>query len=249
MEMRSATAPDAVSGSPADDPGRGVAGVADRLAAVRRRISRAAERAGRSPNAVLLVAVTKGHGPQVARAALAAGQVDLGESRAQELADKAAAVGPGARWHFVGRLQRNKVGGLVGRVSLVHSVDRLPLAQRIAAEAHRAGRVQRVLVQVNVGDDPAKAGCAADDAPALVAAVRALDDIACEGLMTIPPFDADPRPVFASLRRLRDDLREQFPEVQHLSMGMSRDLEAAVEEGATIVRLGEALFGPRSASA
>ena len=246
MGMRSPTVPASTS---TDDAGPGAGDVSARLEAARRRIRTAARRAGRRPGAVTLVAVTKGHGPDKARAALAAGQVDLGESRAQELASKRAAVGVGVRWHFVGRLQRNKVRDVVGAVSLIHSVDRLTLAERIAAEARRGGGVQRVLVQVNAGDDPAKAGCRLADAPRLVAAVRAMPGIACEGLMTIPPRDQDPRPVFARLRTLRDELRAEFPEVQHLSMGMSGDVEAAVEEGATIVRLGEALFGPRTTDA
>jgi pyridoxal phosphate enzyme (YggS family) len=175
------------------------------------------------------------------------GQADFGESRAQELRRRSKSIGPGVRWHFVGRLQRNKVRDVVGVASLIHSVGRLELAEAIAERARKGGRVQRVLVQVNVGDDPAKGGCAVDEAVGLVAKVRALDGIACEGLMTIPPLDTDPRPLYAMLRELRDDVRSRFPEVQHLSMGMSDDFEIAVEEGATIVRVGEAVFGPRAA--
>lgn len=248
MEMRTPTVPASTS-TPTDDAGRGAGGVSARLEAARRRILHAAQGVGRSPHTITLVAVTKGHGPEEARAALAAGQVELGESRAQELASKREAVGPDAHWHFVGRLQRNKVRDVVGTVSLIHSVDRLALAESIAAEARREGRVQRVLVQVNAGGDPAKAGCQVADAFDLVAAVRALPGIACEGLMTIPAREADPRPAFARLATLRDELHEQFPEVQHLSMGMSGDVETAVEEGATIVRLGEAIFGPRTTDA
>lgn len=223
--------------------------VAARLVAVRRRIEEAAARVGRSPRAVSLIAVTKGFDVEFARAAVAAGQVDLGESKAQELTAKREALGPGVRWHFVGRLQRNKVRDVVGVASVIHSVDRLPLAEEIVERAQGSARVQRVLVQVNVGDDPAKGGCAFDEARGLVAAVRSLPGIACEGLMTVPPLDTDPRPVFARLRALRDDLRTEYPEVQHLSMGMSNDVQVAVEEGATIVRLGEAVFGPRKKQA
>lgn len=223
--------------------------VAARLAAVRQRIEEAAARVGRSPRAVLLVAVTKGVGVELAKAAVAAGQLDLGESKAQELTAKREALGAGVRWHFIGRLQRNKVRDVVGAVSVIHSVDRLSLAEEIAERAQRSARVQRVLVQVNAGDDPAKGGCALDEARGLVAAVRSLPSVACEGLMTIPPLEADPRPTFARLRALRDDLRSEFPEIQHLSMGMSNDVQVAVEEGATIVRLGEAVFGPRTKSA
>jgi PLP dependent protein len=216
------------------------------LHAVRARIQAAATRVGRSPHAVTFVAVSKTFPAEAVIAVREAGHADFGESRAKELQRKAAAVGAGVRWHFVGRLQRNKVRDVVGVASLIHSVDRLPLAEAIAEEARRLGRVQRVLVQVNVGDDPDKAGCAVADAVGFVAKVRALEGLACEGLMTIPPLDADPRPLFARLREVRDDVRMRFPEVQHLSMGMTHDFEVAVEEGATIVRVGEAVFGPRT---
>lgn len=212
---------------------------------VRSRIAAAAERVGRSASTVTLVAVSKGFGPEAVEGLRAAGHADFGESRAQDLERKARALGQGLRWHFVGSLQRNKVKDVVDTASLIHSVDRLELAQAIAERARRSGRLQRVLVQVNVGRDPAKAGCALEEAPSLVARVRGLDWIACEGLMTIPPFEADARALFETLRVLRDDIRERFPEVQHLSMGMSGDFEEAVEEGATIVRIGEAVFGPR----
>jgi len=224
-----------------------------RLAAVDRRVTSAAERAGRTRSAVTVVAVSKRFGADVVRSALRAGHTDFGESRAQELRRKAASVG-GVRWHFVGRLQRNKVSDVVGLVSLVHSVDRLELAEAIAAQARAGGTGtgtatpdQRVLVQVNAGDDPRKGGCRVGDAAALVAGVRELDGLACEGLMTVPPMGEDPRPVFARLRGLRDDLRARFPEVVQLSMGMTDDFEVAIEEGATIVRVGEAIFGPRPA--
>jgi PLP dependent protein len=219
--------------------------IAERLDGVRARVRLAAERAGRSPHAVTIVAVSKSFPDEVVLAARAAGHADFGESRAQELRRKAKGVGPGVRWHFVGRLQRNKVRDVVGIASLIHSVGRLELAESIAERAQKRGRVQRVLVQVNVGDDPAKGGCPVDEAVALVAKVRTLDGVACEGLMTIPPLDSDPRPLYARLCELRNDVRSRFPEVQHLSMGMSDDFEIAVEEGATIVRVGEAIFGPR----
>jgi pyridoxal phosphate enzyme (YggS family) len=218
--------------------------VGDRLADVTRRVTAAATRAGRSPSAVCVVAVSKGFPADVARAARDAGQVDLGENRVQELQAKAPEV-PGARWHFIGRLQRNKVRDVVGIASLIHSVDRIELAREIATRAAGASTIQRVLVQVNAGDDPAKAGCPVDEAGALVREVRNMQGLACEGVMTIPAAGVDPRAAFARLRALRDDLRTSFPEVQHLSMGMTNDFEVAVEEGATIVRIGEAIFGPR----
>ena len=215
-----------------------------RMAAVAQRVADAATRAGRMPSSVTLVAVSKGFDEASLEQVRDAGQVDFGENRVQELQRKAAAVS-GVRWHFIGRLQRNKVRDVVGLASLIHSVDRLELAEDIARRAAALSRPQRVLVQVNAGDDPAKAGCSVEEAPAFVGAVRDLEGVACEGLMTIPQAGADPRPAFARLRRLRDDLRDSFPEVQHLSMGMTNDFEVAVEEGATIVRIGEAIFGPR----
>lgn len=218
--------------------------IGGRLAAVTRRIAAAATRAGRTPSSVTLVAVCKGFGADAVEAARDAGQVDFGENRVQELKTKAADIAS-VRWHFIGRLQRNKVRDVVGLASLIHSVDRLELAEDLADRARRTQRVQRVLVQVNASDDPAKAGCSVAEAPALVSSLRDMEGLACEGLMTIPALDADPRPAFAQLRQLRDDLRNDFPEVQHLSMGMTNDFEVAVEEGATIVRIGEAVFGQR----
>jgi PLP dependent protein len=146
--------------------------VGARLAAVRRRIAEAAARVDRSPHAVTLVAVSKLIGLDAILAARRAGQSDFGESRAQELRRKSREAGPGVRWHFVGRLQRNKVRDVVGVASLIHSVDRLELASAIAEHAAAQGRVQRVLVQVNVGEDPAKGGCAVEETAGLVARVR-----------------------------------------------------------------------------
>jgi PLP dependent protein len=225
--------------------------VAANLASVRGRIAAAAEQAGRRPVDVQLIGVTKTHPPELCLAALAAGLVDLGENRVQELLAKHPHV-PGARWHLVGRLQRNKAKDVVGRQVLVHSLDRRSLATALSRRAADAGVVQRVLVQVNVGDDPAKGGCHVDETLDLVAYARDLPNLAVEGLMTVPPMPPDgadhaeaARPHFATLRRLRDAARSRYPEVVHLSMGMSADLEAAVAEGASMIRIGTALFGPR----
>lgn len=225
-------------------------GFADRLERVRARIAEAISAAGRSPGDVVLIAVTKTHPPRRAQQAVDAGVIDLGENRVQEFVAKAEYV-EGARWHLVGRLQRNKVRDVVGRHVLVHSVDRRPLAEALSARAEREGVVQRILVQVNA-DDPGKGGCHFDEVEELVAYARDLPNITVEGLMTIPPLpptgvDAAEaaRPLFSALRERRDALRANFPEVVHLSMGMSGDLEAAVAEGATMVRVGTALFGPR----
>lgn len=221
--------------------------IGGRLAAVSARVAAAAQRAGRNPSAISIVAVSKRFGIDAIEAATHEGLLDFGESRAQELSAKAAEI-RGVRWHFIGRLQRNKARDVVGLATLIHSVDRLALAEVIAEHARVGPGLQRVLVQVNAADDPAKGGCTLDEAATLVEQIRAIDGLACEGLMTIPALGTDPRPAFRRLRELRDDLRSAFPEVGHLSMGMTHDFEVAVEEGATIVRLGEALFGPRPAS-
>lgn len=224
--------------------------VATRLAHVRDRIAAACARVDRSPATVRIIGVTKTHPPALGRAAVASGLIDLAENRVQELVAKQAHV-PGARWHLVGRLQRNKVRDVVGRQVLVHSLDRARLADALSRRAREAGVLQQVLVQVNVGDDPAKGGCHVDEALDLISYARDLPHLAVEGLMTMPPRPddeagaRDARESFARLRELRDEARSRFPEVLHLSMGMSSDLETAVTEGATMVRIGTALFGPR----
>jgi pyridoxal phosphate enzyme (YggS family) len=224
--------------------------LAARVAEVRARIGRAAVTAGRDVGTVRLIAVTKTHPVEVAQAAAAAGLHDLGENRVTELVEKSTVVA--ARWHLIGRLQRNKVRDVVGRAALVHSVDRRELVDAIGRHAEVAGIVQEVLLQVNVGDDPAKGGCGLADLEQLVTYAADVRGVEVVGLMTVPPLPGpgvDPSaaaaPLFRALREARDDLRERFPRVLELSMGMSDDLEAAVQEGATMVRIGAALFGPR----
>lgn len=218
---------------PLPPPGLGAPAVLDRIAA-------AARGCGRDPGAVTLVAAAKTVPPD---RVLAAGVADVGENRAQELiAKQDALAGYPIRWHFIGRLQRNKVRHLVGRVVLIHSIDSLSLGEVVAARARALGGVQDVLVEVNTSGERNKAGAAPEDAPQLVGALRRLDGIAVRGLMTVPA-EAPPdraRPAFRLLDRLADDLG-----LEHRSMGMSGDFEAAVEEGATIVRVGTAIFGPR----
>jgi PLP dependent protein len=210
--------------------------VADRLAAVQERVAGAAARAGRPASAVRLVVVTKGVAPPVMQAALDAGASDLGENRAQELLAKAPELSTEPTWHFIGRLQRNKVAALAPLVDLWQSVDRIELGRAIAGRAPGAA----VLAEVNVADDPAKAGVAPEDAPALVDGLRSVG-LSVGGLMTIPAAGRDPRPAFAALKQLAERLG-----LAEVSMGMSDDFEVAVEEGATIVRVGRAIFGPRS---
>jgi PLP dependent protein len=219
-----------------------VSDLAAAITEVRSRIDGAARRAGREPDAVRLVAATKTVPAERVAEAVALGVTDVGENRAQELlakADTLAAPAPSPRaevcWHFLGRLQRNKVRSLTGRVAWWQSVDREPLGVAIARHAPGA----RVLVEVNLADEPQKGGCAPSDAGRLADALRE-SGLRVEGLMTIPPEGDDPRPWFAALRELGGDLG-----VHHLSMGMTDDYEIAVEEGATMVRIGRAIFGAR----
>jgi hypothetical protein len=222
--------------------------LAGRARDVDRRIADAARRVDRNPDAVTLVAVSKTWPVDVIAEALEAGITDLGENRAQELKQKVAVLGDRPRWHFIGHLQTNKVRSVVGSVVLVHSVDRFGLAEAIARRASALGLTQEVLIEVNIAGETRKHGAEPQRAPALAEEVAALDGIRVRGLMTMAPFTDDPedsRPHFAALRELGASLRQRLPEAAELSMGMTRDFEVAVEEGATLVRVGEAIFGAR----
>ncbi|MGZ4801416.1 MAG: YggS family pyridoxal phosphate-dependent enzyme [Acidimicrobiia bacterium] len=213
--------------------------IAEALSEVRERIAAAAARAGRAPTEVRLIGASKTVAADRLLEALDAGLEDLGENRAQELLEKAPVLAshePPPTWHFVGQLQRNKVTGLVPWVSCWHSVDRASLGEAIARRVPGA----RILVEVNLADEPRKGGCTPAGAPALVAGFRELGlDVA--GLMTVAPQVGEPRRWFAALRDLAATL-----ELHELSMGMSDDFEAAIEEGATMVRVGRAIFGARN---
>ena len=225
--------------------------VAGRVAEVRARIGAAAARAGRRPEEVLLVAVTKTVPVRVVAAAIAAGQRVFGENRVQEAAAKAAACGPGAAWHLIGHLQSNKARQAARLFEVVESLDSPGLAAELDRRAREAGRRLRVLVQVKVGDEPTKSGVSPEEAPALIETASRLPGLAVAGLMAIPPPSAAPegsRRWFALLRELRERWDGSCcprGTLRELSMGMSDDYEVAIEEGATIVRVGSALFGPR----
>ncbi len=226
------------------------AGLAGRLAHVRAEIAQRQARGGWS-HPVTIVAVTKGFGVDAVQAALDAGLADIGENRVQEALEKMAApVAPSATWHLIGHLQRNKAKLVPGRFALVHSVDSGELAAELAQRAAAAGVRQRVLLQVNVAGETQKSGCAPVEAPALARRIAAEGALALEGLMTLAPLtdDADvQRRTFRGLRDLRDQLKEDGLWVPTLSMGMSADYGTAVEEGATVIRLGTVLFGARTA--
>ena len=219
------------------------------LDAVRARIAAAAVRAGRDPSTVALLAVSKTHGADAVRAAYARGQRDFGENYVQELVAKAAALAdlPDLRWHFIGHLQTNQCRDVAALVATVHSVDSERLARELGRRAAAAGRTVGILVQVNIAGEAQKSGCAPGDLPALVAAARATPGVALLGLMTVPPADDDPaaaRRWFDALRALRDAHggAKALPE---LSMGMTHDMEEAIAAGATVVRVGTAIFGAR----
>ncbi len=221
--------------------------IGQRLADVRASIERAAREAGRDPATVRLVAVSKLQPDSAISETLAAGQRDFGENYAQELRDKARAI-PGACWHFIGPLQRNKVKYVVGVAALIHSVDGPSLLEEIARRAATLGIVQRCLIEVNVGGEAQKAGCAPEELPSLVDAFRASPHVALDGLMCIPPAlpPEEVRPCFRRLAALaRDERARTGLGLVELSMGMSADFPVAIDEGATLVRVGTAIFGER----
>lgn len=223
--------------------------VARRLAEVRERIGLAAERAGREATAVHLIAVSKAHPAGAIREAYAAGQRDFGENYVQELVAKQRELSdlPQLRWHAIGRLQRNKARHVVG-CALVHAVDRADLAHEIDRRAAAAGHIQRVLVEVNVAAEASKGGVAAAELAGLLRDLESCGSLRVDGLMTIPPALDDPAsaaPIFRALARLRDEHRALLGRGE-LSMGMSGDFAEAIAEGATLVRVGTAIFGSRS---
>jgi pyridoxal phosphate enzyme (YggS family) len=227
--------------------------IAANLEGVRQRIAQAALRAKRDPGDVLLVAVSKTHPLSAIAAAAAAGQHDFGENRFEELWPKlegAKSMGLDVAWHFIGTIQSRKTGEAVGPWTLVHSVDRTKIAGRLSRDAVAAGQIVPVLFEVNVSGEASKHGFTPAELLASAAELAALPGLRIEGLMTMAPLveDAeDTRLVFRALRHLRDELAQRCPQAlwRHLSMGMTNDFEVAIEEGATIVRVGSAIFGAR----
>jgi pyridoxal phosphate enzyme (YggS family) len=223
-----------------------VSEVAAALGTVRDRIAAAARRAGRSTAEIRLVAISKKQPLHKLREAYAAGQRDFGENYAQELVEKAQALAdlPDIRWHFVGHLQRNKAKLVAPLCELIHTVDSVDLAETLLRRAGR-GRV-RCLVEVNLGDESQKGGVSAAETGALCQGLAALPRLSLEGLMCLPPLTGEPRDYFRRLRELRDSIVHGLDlRLPELSMGMSEDFEAAIEEGATWVRLGTIVFGKR----
>jgi PLP dependent protein len=233
-----------------DQPCKGIDNTEEarrRVGEVRERIAAAASRSGRNQDDVTLVAVSKGRSVPEIVAVREAGVADFGENYAQEAEEKARALtGAGCRWHFIGHLQRNKARRVLGFSDWVHCLDSAPLAQDVDRHAGALGRRTPCLIEVNVGGEASKQGVAPEGLPALYESASALPNVELRGLMAMapwPPDEATARPAFVRLRQLAEQLRERGFDARDLSMGMTADYEVAVEEGATLVRVGTAIFG------
>lgn len=225
--------------------------VKENILRIRERIAAAAARAGRDPSGVRLMGVTKTVGDDRILQAIEAGIDIIGENYVQEARRKIELMGKSAEWHFIGHLQTNKAKYAVRLFDMIHSVNRMSLAEELNRRAAAAGVVCRVLIEVNLGGEESKSGAPPEEAPALIRSVAQMANLSIRGLMTMAPWYDDPeraRPCFAGLRAIRDRIAaENIPNVtmRELSMGMTDDFEVAVEEGSTIVRVGRAIFGER----
>jgi len=225
--------------------------IREQLELVREQIARAAERAGRSADEITLIAVSKTFDAETVQQAVTAGAQDLGENRVQEAISKVPLVTGNVRWHLIGSLQSNKARNAVTTFDVIHTIDRRDLVPRLDRIAGELGRQPRVLVQVDLSHEPTKSGADEADLPAILEALDATQHLQLIGLMTLPPLFDSPeqtRPYFRRLREIRDQLnlsRSGPKTLTELSMGMSHDFEVAIEEGATMVRVGTAIFGSR----
>ncbi|MBI4746554.1 MAG: YggS family pyridoxal phosphate-dependent enzyme [Deltaproteobacteria bacterium] len=222
--------------------------VADNVRDVAGRISRAAVRAGRRVEDIKLVAITKTVDIDMIREAAAAGVRVFGENYLQEARGKIQAIGHGVEWHMTGRLQRNKARDAVNLFDMVQTVDSLALAQELDKRAGSAGKVISGLIEVNIGEEDSKSGIKSGELLPFLNSIKDLNNLSIRGLMTLPPYSVNPeevRPYFKALRGMRDTANSNGFSLSELSMGMSHDFEVAVEEGATMVRIGTAIFGER----
>jgi hypothetical protein len=227
--------------------------IADNLGSVTRRIQKATLRAGREPNSVSLLAVSKTRSPEELREAMTAGQLAFGENYLQEALDKIAALDDlaGIDWHFIGPIQSNKTRQIASAFSWVHSVDRLKVARRLSEQRESGLPPLNICLQVNINNEQSKSGCQPEDLPELVSEISLLPGLTLRGLMAIPDPEQSESALRASFRKLANtlkELRQEYPEagpLDTLSMGMSGDLEMAIAEGATWVRIGTAVFGER----
>ena len=224
--------------------------IKDKLNSVQERIRKAAARSGRDASDIILVCVTKEVGPEETREAIQAGITDIGENRVQDAVSKYGLLNKeaGARWHFIGHLQRNKVKKAIQMFDLIHSVDSLHLAEEIQKEAAKIGKIESILLEVNVSGEKTKYGVRADSLEDLIKAIAGMKNLMLLGLMAMAPYSENPedsRPYFRKLNKLRSGLATyncDNIDMKHLSMGSSGDFEIAIEEGADIVRIGTAIF-------
>ena len=225
--------------------------MSERIDAVKQRLAAACARAGRAADDVQLIAVAKTYGPDAVREAANCGITIVGENKVQEAMAKIPLCPGHLSWHLVGHLQRNKAGAAVELFDVIHSVDSLRLLETIDRAAEESGKTQKVLIEVNVSGETSKFGLKPEDVPAVLEGANRLSRVDVRGLMTVPPWSDEPaktRVHFQRLRELRDAWRNQTGlQLADLSMGMSHDFEVAIEEGATLVRVGTAIFGERKA--
>lgn len=228
-----------------------IANIATNYLSVQKQVAAAARRCGRDREAITIVCAAKTKGPESIRAVIAAGATDIGENYVQEAQQKIAAVATPVRWHLIGHLQRNKARVAVGLFTLIHSLDSVALAQELHRQGEKHGIIVRTLIEVNLGEEASKSGIAPQQLDSLLEAVSQLSHVRIEGLMTVPPPGPTPeasRPYFRRLAALRDhhtQLSAPNIDLRELSMGMTDDYAVAIEEGATIVRIGRAIFGAR----
>jgi pyridoxal phosphate enzyme (YggS family) len=226
----------------------GMSSVKENLLKVRERIERAAQKAGRDPKEIKLVAVSKTVELDRIKEAIEAGVSILGENYVQEAQEKIEALGKSVSWHFIGHLQSNKAKYAVRLFDVIHSIDSIPLAEELNRRAEQPDRVIRVMIEVNLSKEATKFGTDEERVLNLARRIQNLDHLSLEGLMTMPPYFDSPemsRPYYVALRELKDRMVKEGIPLKELSMGMSNDFEIAVEEGATYVRVGTAIFGPR----
>ncbi len=231
-------------------------GLTENIKGVYRRMAHAAMRAGREPDEITLIAVSKNVPASAVKSAIESGLRDFGENRVQEFSAKRLQLslprGYSMRWHLIGHLQKNKTKTAVELFDVIHSVDSLELAERINKQAEKMGKIQEVLVQVKLSDEESKHGIIKEEVDGFLSALTDMEHLRIEGLMTIPPFFDDPervRPFFRELREIKERAGQMGFNLTELSMGMSHDFEVAIEEGATMVRVGTAIFGERKKEA
>lgn len=228
-----------------------IANIPTNYLAVQQHVAAAARRCGRTPESITIVCAAKTKGPEAVQAAIQAGATDIGENYVQEAQQKIASITTPARWHLIGHLQRNKARVAVGLFTLIHSLDSVALAKELHRQGEKHGIIVRTLVEINLGEEASKSGIAPQQLDSLLEAVSQLSQVRIEGLMTVPPPGPTPeasRPYFRRLAELRDrhtKCQAANIALTELSMGMTDDYAVAIEEGATIVRIGRAIFGAR----